>query len=98
MLNLSKIVSGNFTLGHSTSQMVFSFVPSWHLGRCTQIFWGHNADVNSVNFHPNGMNFVTCSEDKTSRLWDIRSGINIVLSKECSYCKLHIILPDCISY
>ena len=40
---------------------------------CQQVFWGHEADVNSVNFHPNGFNFVTCSEDKTSRLWDIRS-------------------------
>ncbi len=40
---------------------------------CQQVFWGHEADVNSVCFHPGGNNFVTCSEDKTSRLWDIRS-------------------------
>ena len=41
--------------------------------KCQQIFWGHEADVNSVCFHPGGNNFVTCSEDKTSRLWDIRA-------------------------
>ena len=40
---------------------------------CQQVFWGHEADVNSVTFHPGGNNFVTCSEDKTARLWDIRS-------------------------
>ena len=39
---------------------------------CVQTFWGHNADVNSVTVHPSGLSFVTCSEDRTVRLWDIR--------------------------
>lgn len=39
---------------------------------CVQTFWGHQADVNSVTVHPSGLSFVTCSEDKTVRLWDIR--------------------------
>ena len=33
----------------------------------SQIFWGHESDINSVCFHPGGNNFVTCSEDKTAR-------------------------------
>ena len=32
---------------------------------CIQTFWGHEADVNSVSFHPSANSFFTCSEDKT---------------------------------
>ena len=39
---------------------------------CVQTFWGHQADVNSVTVHPSGLSFLTCSEDRTVRLWDIR--------------------------
>ena len=39
---------------------------------CVQTFWGHGADVNSVTVHPSGLSFLTCSEDRTVRLWDIR--------------------------
>ena len=35
---------------------------------CQQIFWGHTLDVNSINFHNNGNNFITCSEDKERSL------------------------------
>ncbi|CAK9803300.1 Guanine nucleotide-binding protein subunit beta-2 [Anthophora quadrimaculata] len=38
-----------------------------------QTFFGHEADVNSVCYHPSGQAFVTASEDKTARLWDLRS-------------------------
>ena len=48
---------------------------------CQQVFWGHEADVNSVSFHPSGLFFVTCSEDKTSRLWDIRADQEIASYK-----------------
>ena len=64
--------------------------------KCTQTFFGHDADVNSVcvswtlsissfelrnyrffvstrQFHPSGQAFVSASEDKTARLFDIRS-------------------------
>ena len=48
---------------------------------CQQVFWGHEADVNSATFHPDGNRFVTCSEDKTSRLWDIRADQEIAIYK-----------------
>ena len=32
---------------------------------CTQMLWGHTSDVSSVAFHPSGLSFATCSEDKT---------------------------------
>ena len=32
---------------------------------CTQMLWGHSSDVSSVAFHPSGLTFATCSEDKT---------------------------------
>ncbi len=49
--------------------------------KCQQTFWGHEADVNSIQFHPCGNNFVTCSEDKTARLWDLRSDQEITVYK-----------------
>jgi len=48
---------------------------------CKQIWWGHELDINSINFHKNGNNFVTCSEDKTMRLWDIRADQEIAQYK-----------------
>jgi len=41
--------------------------------KCVQTFYGHDSDVNSVYFHPSGKCFVSGSEDKTSRLFDMRS-------------------------
>ncbi|ODM90207.1 Guanine nucleotide-binding protein subunit beta-2 [Orchesella cincta] len=38
-----------------------------------QTFWGHSADVNSVCFHPSSVAFCSASEDKTARLFDLRS-------------------------
>ena len=38
-----------------------------------QTFFGHEADVNSVCYHPSGHAFATGSEDKTARLFDLRS-------------------------
>ena len=29
------------------------------------MLWGHSSDVSSVAFHPSGLTFATCSEDKT---------------------------------
>lgn len=55
----------------------------WDLraGACQQVFWGHEADVNSACFHPDGRHFVTCSEDKTCRLWDLRADQEIAVYK-----------------
>lgn len=37
-------------------------------GQCVQGFEGHEADINSVRFHPNGDTFATGSDDATVRL------------------------------
>jgi len=39
----------------------------------TQQFSGHQGDINSVAFFPNGRSFATGSEDKTCKLYDIRA-------------------------
>ncbi|XP_045469943.1 guanine nucleotide-binding protein subunit beta-2 [Harmonia axyridis] len=46
-----------------------------------QTFFGHEADVNSVCFHPSGYAFVTGSEDKSARMFDIRADQQIALYK-----------------
>ena len=51
---------------------------------CKQIFWGHTLDVNSINFHNNGQNFITCSEDK-ERL-PLTSYLKRIFSIFCSAC------------
>jgi len=39
-----------------------------------QTFYGHTADINSIEFMPSDPNcFATCSDDMTLRLWDIRT-------------------------
>jgi len=42
-------------------------------GKCTQTFYGHTADVNSVSFFPNGQLFASGGDDNTLRLWDVRA-------------------------
>ncbi|KAH7437577.1 hypothetical protein KP509_05G079300 [Ceratopteris richardii] len=43
-------------------------------GRAQQIYWGHEADVNSVQFFLDGPLFGTGSEDGTCRIFDTRTG------------------------
>jgi len=47
----------------------------WDLrsGKCTQTFTGHEADINAVQFFPNGLAFGTGSDDASCRLFDIRA-------------------------
>ena len=59
--------------------LLFRIVEKWFC--FLQIWWGHELDINSINFHKNGNNFVTCSEDKTMRLWDIRADQEIAQYK-----------------
>nr|GEX13379.1 guanine nucleotide-binding protein subunit beta-2 [Tanacetum cinerariifolium] len=42
--------------------------------RAVRTFHGHEGDVNSVKFFPDGNRFGTGSEDGTCRLFDIRTG------------------------
>ena len=42
-------------------------------GLCKQTFRGHESDINSVIFFPNGNAFATGSDDATIRLFDIRA-------------------------
>jgi guanine nucleotide-binding protein G(I)/G(S)/G(T) subunit beta-1 len=42
-------------------------------GACEQTFIGHESDINSVDFFPDGNAFVTASDDSSCRLFDIRA-------------------------
>lgn len=42
--------------------------------RAVRTFYGHEGDVNSVKFFPDGNRFGTGSDDGTCRLYDIRTG------------------------
>ncbi|KAI8060524.1 G protein complex beta subunit SfaD [Gongronella butleri] len=41
--------------------------------RCMQSFYGHDEDLNSVKFFPNGQAFATGSDDASCRLFDLRA-------------------------
>jgi len=43
-------------------------------GSSMQTFVGHESDINSVDFFPDGNAFVTASDDSSCRLFDIRAG------------------------
>ena len=43
-------------------------IPISRIPGCTQMLFGHSSDVSSVAFHPSGLTFATCSEDKTVKL------------------------------
>ncbi|CAD8196067.1 unnamed protein product [Paramecium octaurelia] len=35
---------------------------------------GHHGSVNSISFSPDGKSFASCSDDKSIRLWEVRTG------------------------
>ncbi|CAM9571177.1 unnamed protein product [Laminaria digitata] len=41
-------------------------------GKCVQTFQGHESDINSVMFFPDGKAFGTGSDDSSCRLFDMR--------------------------
>ncbi|EGT32964.1 hypothetical protein CAEBREN_14713 [Caenorhabditis brenneri] len=57
-------------------------------GQCVQSFEGHEADINTVRFHPNGDAFATGSDDATCRLFDLRADRQV-----CVYEKESILFP-----
>ncbi len=40
---------------------------------CVKTFQGHESDINSVAFFPDGHAFASVSDDSSCRLWDIRA-------------------------
>jgi WD40 repeat protein len=43
-----------------------------------QVFVGHSYDVNSARFSPDAERIVTASSDRTVRVWDVRTGTEIL--------------------
>lgn len=41
------------------------------IGRQLRAFQGHSDDVSSVDFSPDGRQFLTRSEDGTARMWKL---------------------------
>jgi len=57
-------------------------------GQCVQSFEGHDADINTLKFHPNGDAFATGSDDTKCRLFDLRADRLV-----CTYEKDSILFP-----
>ncbi|KNA12976.1 hypothetical protein SOVF_121030 [Spinacia oleracea] len=71
-ISISKANSKMFVSGScdSTARLWDTRVAS----RAVRTFYGHEGDVNTVKFFPDGNRFGTGSEDGTCRLFDIRTG------------------------
>jgi WD40 repeat protein len=57
------------TCSKDTTARLWSFDRMYPL----RVYCGHQADVNCVQFHPNGAYLATGSNDKTVRLWSVQS-------------------------
>lgn len=55
---------------------------------CLRTFYGHNKPVREVGFSPDGATFLSCSYDKTVKVWDTETG-------KCTFYKHHRALPYC---
>lgn len=55
---------------------------------CLRTFYGHNKPVREVDFGSDGRAFVSCSYDKTFKVWDTESG-------KCTFYKDHRAVPYC---
>lgn len=53
-------------------------------GQCTQVFDGHESDINAVKFHPCGEAFASGSDDATLRMFDLRADREISCFKKQS--------------
>jgi pre-mRNA-processing factor 17 len=43
--------------------------------QCMRTYMGHSAGIKEVNFNVKGDQFLSCSFDKTVKLWDVESGV-----------------------
>ncbi|KAL2939424.1 Guanine nucleotide-binding protein subunit beta-2 [Bienertia sinuspersici] len=71
-ISISRTSSKTFVSGScdSTARLWDTRVAS----RAVRTFYGHEGDVNAVQFFPDGHRFGTASDDGTCRLFDIRTG------------------------
>ena len=53
-------------------------------GQLRLSFDGHDLDVNSIAFHPDGVHLVSASEDDTARIWSLSGGACTVLEGHAS--------------
>lgn len=51
-------------------------------GRAVQSYQGHEGDVNTVQYFPDGLRFGTGSDDSTCRIFDTRTGHQLQQYKE----------------
>ena len=64
---------------------------NWDSSRVT--LRGHSAPVRGVAFVHDGLQVISCSEDKTLRLWDVERGTcQAVINTKYYFCCLHVSL------
>lgn len=85
-LDIPKCDTGNIFIsaGADRSALVWDI----RTGQCVQSFEGHEADINTVRFHPNGDAFATGGDDATCRLFDLRADRQV-----CVYEKESLLFP-----
>lgn len=50
--------------------------------KAAQVYYGHDGDVNTVHFFPDGLRFGTGSDDSTCRIFDTRTGHQLQLYRD----------------